>query len=45
MIHIIRVSYSEDFNVGPKVKVNVISNNDEDAWDVNLLKFEVGVVK
>ncbi|SET24069.1 hypothetical protein SAMN05216389_107114 [Oceanobacillus limi] len=44
MIHTIRVSNPEDYNVGQKVKVNVISNYDEDVWDVNRLKFEVEVV-
>ncbi|RCW76818.1 hypothetical protein [Saliterribacillus persicus] len=41
MIHTIRVSNPEEYNVGQKVKVNVFSNYDEDVWDVNRLKFEV----
>ncbi|MCT2536268.1 hypothetical protein NC661_13470 [Aquibacillus koreensis] len=41
MTQTIRVSNPEDYEEGQKVKVKVIKDYDEHAWDLDRLKFEV----
>jgi hypothetical protein len=43
--HHIIVSHPEKYELGQKVKVKVKSNNDDDAWDLNRLNFEIEVIK